>query len=56
MMAQTYFPNALRTATSVEAGYPHQRHVKRIGEMVRPICGGTAWGILARDVSLSTAR
>ncbi|MEI8220733.1 MAG: hypothetical protein WCH91_08860, partial [bacterium] len=56
MMAQTYLPNALTTATSVEAGYPHQRHVKRIGQMVRPISGGTPWGILARDASLSNAR
>lgn len=56
MMAQTSLPNALSTATSVEAGYPHRRHVKRIGEMVRPICGGANWGILARDASLSNAR
>ena len=56
MMAQTYLPNALTTATSVEAGYPHQRYVKRIGQMVRPIRGGTPWGILARDASLSNAR
>ena len=56
MMAQTDLPNALRTATFVKAGYPQQRHVKRIGEMVRPICGGTPRGILARDASLSNAR
>ena len=56
MMAQVNFPSALWAATSVEAGYPHGRHVKCIGEMVRPMCGDTPWGVLVRDASLLNAR